>query len=248
MRMTCFQHPGRFGAAFPPRYLGLTVVLCLLAPWAQAARPMITDDARITDAQSCQLESWTRNNHGNTEYWALPACNFTDNLELTAGGAVTHGGQRTSLTDVVLQGKTVLKDLEPNGWGAALSIGSTRHPRVSDAGRDWYATVPASFSFKDDRVVLHTNLGWLREQATLRDRLTWGIGSETELSQRDWLIAEIFGLNQGKPNYQVGLRHWLVPGRVQVDATYGKRFGRATDESWFSLGLRVLSLAQAIGE
>lgn len=242
MRMTCFQHPGRFGAAFPPLRIDLAFLLCLFVPCAQAARPMITDDARITDAKSCQLESWTRNNQNSTEYWALPACNFTANLELTAGGAITRDDQGTSMTDVVLQGKTVFKAMEPNGWGIGLTVGTARHGHVSDTGRDWYATVPTSFSFNDDRFVLHTNLGWLREQATTRNRLTWGIGSETELNKKTWLIAETFGQNQGKPNYQVGLRRWLVPGRVQIDATYGNRFGRSSDERWFSIGLRMLSV------
>ncbi|MFZ6876392.1 hypothetical protein ACO0LF_30430 [Undibacterium sp. Di27W] len=122
-----------------------------------------------------------------------------------------------------------------------MTLGTARHTHVSDAGRDWYATVPTSFSFKDDRFVLHTNLGWLRERTT-GNRLTWGIGSETELNPNNWLIAETFGQNQGKPNYQVGVRHWLVPGRVQIDATYGNRFGHIADQRWFSIGLRMLSV------
>jgi len=201
---------------------------------------MITDDARITDAKSCQVESWIRNNTDSTEYWALPACNFTGNLELTAGVARTHAGAETYLSDFVLQGKTVLKPLEANGWGVGLTAGTDSHRHGHEAGRDWYATVPASFSFQDDRVLLHANLGWLREQ-TQRTRATWGLGTEIALDQNNWLIAETFGQNQGKPDYQLGLRRWLLPGRVQIDATYGKRLAGNADEHWFSIGLRVLS-------
>jgi hypothetical protein len=43
---------------------------------ANATHPLVTDDARIVDPKSCQVESW-----------ALPACNFTSNLELAAGAA-----------------------------------------------------------------------------------------------------------------------------------------------------------------
>jgi hypothetical protein len=39
---------------------------------AEAARPMLTDDARIVDPKSCQLESWVRDSKHVTEYWALP--------------------------------------------------------------------------------------------------------------------------------------------------------------------------------
>lgn len=52
---------------------------------AEAARPMLTDDARIVDPKSCQLESWVRDSKHVTEYWALPACNVGENLEVTIG-------------------------------------------------------------------------------------------------------------------------------------------------------------------
>lgn len=40
---------------------------------------MITDDARTVDAKACQVETWVKFNRDSTEYWALPACNFTGN-------------------------------------------------------------------------------------------------------------------------------------------------------------------------
>ncbi|MCX7627950.1 MAG: hypothetical protein N2Z69_05995, partial [Methylophilaceae bacterium] len=42
-----------------------TVFFCvtlLLTHTVYAARPMITDDARIVDAKACQLESWVKKN------------------------------------------------------------------------------------------------------------------------------------------------------------------------------------------
>ena len=210
---------------------------------AHSARPMITDDARTVDSKACQVESWVRFNRESTEYWALPACNFTGNLELTFGGSRTHfkeddGGTRA--TDIVLQGKTVFKPLEPNGWAVGLTMGGMRHPAAR--AYDAYAYVPASFSFKDDRVVLHTNLGWLHEGERRRHRMTWGLGSETQLSERAYLVAETFGQNQGRPLYQAGIRFWIVPNHVQVDTTYGNRFGHGTAERWISVGLRLLSV------
>ena len=71
--------------------------------------------------------------------------------------------------------------------------------------------------------------------------MTWGLGTEAQLTERTWLIAETFGQNQGKPFHQLGLRHWLVPDRIQLDATYGNRNGGG--ERWFSIGLRLLTPA-----
>lgn len=154
--------------------LALLVAAMLASPTAHAARPMITDDARIVDAKACQLETWMQSNRDSIEYWALPACNFTGNLELTLGGARTRDDSGTHATDVVFQGKTLFKPLEPGGWGIGLGVGMVRHLQADAGGRDGYAYVPASFSFRADHFLLHTNIGWLREQEARRDRFTWG--------------------------------------------------------------------------
>jgi len=229
-----------------PTFCAVAVGLAglLVSQAAYPARPMITDDARVVDAKSCQVETWIQKNRGSTEYWALPACNFTGNLELTFGGGRTRDDTGERTTDVVFQGKTLFKTLEPNGWAVGLTFGNIRHPDVRSARGavgDLYAYVPASFSFRDDRFVLHTNLGWLHEKEFGRHRMTWSVGSETQLGERIGLIAETFGQNRGKPSYQAGFRYWLVRDRVQIDTTYGNQFGSDTRARWFSIGLRLLS-------
>ncbi|UJB67553.1 hypothetical protein YS110_21265 [Acidovorax sp. YS12] len=227
-----------------PTFLALAALL----PWgaAQAARPMVTDDARIVDAKACQVESWVKRNQDSTEYWAQPACNFTGNLELSLGGAKGKDDGGTQTTDIVLQAKTLFKPLEPDGWGWGLAVGNVRHPAIHTGNNllgDLYAYVPATFSLRNDRVLVHTNVGWLHEREARRHRMTWGLGTEVQWSASTWLIAEVFGQNQGKPFYQVGLRYWLVPDHVQVDTTYGNRAGSGAQERWFSIGLRLLSPA-----
>jgi hypothetical protein len=103
---------------------------------AWAARPMITDDARLVDAKSCQVESWVRRNRDSTEFWALPSCNFTGNLELTLGGSRTREAGRTETTDVVAQGKTLLRPLATDSWGVGLALGTVGQKPliVSDQG------------------------------------------------------------------------------------------------------------------
>jgi hypothetical protein len=203
---------------------------------------MITDDARLVDAKSCQVESWVRSNRDNsTEFWALPSCNFTGNLELTLGGARTREAGRTQTTDVQAQAKTLLRRLETNGWGFGLAAGTIGHP--DGRSRDFYGYVPASFSYRDDRIVLHTNVGALRVGEERRTHLTWGLATEAQLASNTWLIAEMFRQGDGAPFHQLGLRHWIVPNRLQVDATYGNRNGSSGEERWVSIGLRVLTPA-----
>ena len=214
----------------------------LASPVTYAARPFFTDDARLVDHKACQIESGILSGRDSTEYRVLPACNFTGNLELTLGGARTSYDGKTRTTDIVIQGKTLFKAMEPNGWGLGLTVGNSLNPEVhSRTISNLYATVPVSFSFHNDRTVVHANLGWLREKEFGRHRMTWGLGSEVKLSERTWLIAETFGQNKGKPFYHGGLRYALVPGHVEVDAAYGNRFGSNTRERWFVVGLRLVS-------
>ena len=117
------------------RFLVLPSVLVLGLPsLSWAARPMITDDARLVDAKSCQVESWVRRNRDSTEFWALPSCNFSGNLELTLGGARTRDAGRTETTDAVAQGKTLFRPLATDSWGAG-SAPETVHPQVRNTSR-----------------------------------------------------------------------------------------------------------------
>ena len=213
---------------------------------AHAARPMVTDDARIVDAKACQLESWVRaDRDGGEEFWALPGCNPFGGFELTLGGAslAPEGGDRR----VALQAqvKTLLRPLQPDDWGVGFAVGTlhTRASGASGAKREPYFYVPASLSIDGDRLFLHANLGAARlERGVSRDvRATWGVGIEAALTARLSLVAETYGVGGERAQAQLGLRAWIVPDRVQVDATVGHQGGPDGAGTWASIGLRLLS-------
>ena len=217
-------------------FLALLAVL----PAAQAARPLITDDARLTDPQACQMESWVHFHRQRTEFWALPACNPGGNFELTLGGAFSRANGQSDSGAILIQGKTLFKTLETNGFGIGVAAGYATQPGNGQSGSPYFY-VPASFSFADDRFVLHTNLGAVREREGRQTRLTWGIGSETQTTDRLYIIAETYGQDKGSPFYQMGLRYWIVPNHVQIDTTFGSQIGNIHDERWASIGLRLIT-------
>ena len=232
------------------RQLGLLqctlVWLVLVTPPTWAARPMITDDARIVDPKSCQLETWVKQTRQGDEFWLLPACNVGENFELSLGGAQGKTDAERHTTDVVLQAKTLFKPLQSNDWGWGLTFGNVHHPAIQPKANllgDTYVYVPVSRSFDDDRLLIHANIGYLHDKTARQNNLMWGVGTEVELNSRLQLIGEVFGQNQNRPYYQIGLRYWLIPARVQLDTTYGSRWDQHGDSSWISLGLRFLSPA-----
>ncbi|MEN9313925.1 MAG: hypothetical protein RIS35_318 [Pseudomonadota bacterium] len=206
-----------------------------------AARPFVTDDARLTTAGSCQLESWARSYRHSFEVWALPACNPTGNLEFTFGGGRAKPDGASSTEDYVFQVKTLVRPLQTDGWGWGLAAGTVRHPDISPGPNllgNTYAYLPASFSFNGDRIVVHTNVGWLRERVTNRDSLTWGVGAEFLAGSRLMLIAESFGDHRNNPYWQVGARFAILPNLLQVDTTVGRQFSDVPGTRWISVGLR----------
>ena len=211
-----------------------------LATPAQAARPMITDDARLTDAGACQMETWVHIHHDERELWALPACNPGGNFELTFGGALAYGDGQRQHGALLLQGKTLIKPLTTNSYGIGFAAGYATQPGSEQSGSP-YLYVPVSFSLADDRMVIHTNLGNLRERETRKNHLTWGIGGELQTTERLYVIAESYGQDKDNAFFQTGLRYWVIPGHVQIDTTYGSRFGHSREERWLSIGLRLIT-------
>ena len=194
-----------------------------LATPGHAARPFVTDDARVVDQGHCQLESFYKEQraYSGSEFWVMPACN-PFNLEITVGGNRIEDEKNG-----IVQAKYLFKELQPNGIGLAASLGYF--------GSDPYANAIASFSFLDDRAVIHTNLGYVSGLGA-----TWGAGLEAlAWAPRVYGIVETFGQRSETPTLHYGLRFWVIPNRFQVDATQGRQ-SADPEKRFFSLGVRLL--------
>ena len=221
----------------------LLSLLTILAPHAQAARPFVTDDARVVDAGGCQVESFAKRQQrlDEHEFWVLPACNPWGVVELTLGGTRTRGHAPGDSRSTILQAKTLLKTLETGGTGYALTVGVVQSNPFRGARADSpYFNAISSVSLAGDRVVMHANLGGIDDRASGVRRGTWGLGAEIALDARLYAILESYGQRGEKPTMHMGLRLWLVPNRVQVDGTLGRQDSGPPDRHFQSIGLRLL--------
>lgn len=219
----------------------ICAVAIVFPSFVLAARPFVTDDARLTTGGSCQLESWTRLYSDSTEIWALPACNPTGNLEFTFGGGGAKPKGMLASNDYVFQAKTLFRSLETNGWGWGLAAGTIRHPAISPGPNllsNTYAYIPMSLSLNDDKVIVHVNLGWINDKATSLNSASWGLGGEFKLHSKLLGIAETYGDNRGMSYGQVGFRYSLIPDLFQVDATVGQQLSGPAASRWLSFGIR----------
>ncbi|SQB99653.1 hypothetical protein [Helicobacter fennelliae] len=200
--------------------------------YVYAARPFLTDDARVVDRHHCQLESYIKVNE-QSEFWALPACNFLWNTELTLGAMVgiqTHSAQ--------FQLKKLFVNTDEKGWGIGISVGNLYKFSATSKSDDIYFYLPASVEFFDARLVTHLNVGY--NLSELKNSIyTAGIGAEIALYKRKtYLVAETYYTRFEPLLYQVGLRTWLVQDIVQIDSTYGNAFSGKM--GFVSIGLRFL--------
>jgi hypothetical protein len=223
-------------------FMGILLTTIISPAWG--ARPFVTDDARLTTAGSCQLETWTRIYRDSSEVWALPACNPGGNLELTMGGgrAIYDEQGLSPNSDYVFQAKTLLRKLETNDVGFGIAAGTVRHPAVNPGPNllgNTYLYLPVSVSWAGDLLVMHINTGWLREHVTNRNLATWGVGTEWNVSERITWMAEAFGDSHPNTYWQAGGRFSLIPQLLQIDTTVGQRAGGDPASRWISLGLRL---------
>jgi hypothetical protein len=249
-----------------PLLTAVPAALCVLAsPAGFAARPFNTDDARVVDPDGWQIESYVKMQRGQkqTEFWFLPARNFggaLERFEFTLGGNVVDPDTGGNSNLVAAQVKTLLKPLETNGVGFAFSVGVARlkpgtpgevvvtpFDIATVAGGtstgthyDPYLNGIASASALDDAVVVHFNAGATRNTSDDRTIGNWGVGAEIRVTDRVFGIAETYGVSDQKPAYQAGIRFWAIPGRWQVDGTYGWQHSSPANLRWVSVGVRIL--------
>lgn len=217
--------------------LSLHLIMVISGPWAHAARPFVTDDARTVDRGGCQIETFYKEQraYSGSEFWVLPACN-PFGVELTAGANRIEGDK-----SLVLQGKTLLKPLETNGSGYAFTLGAF-HVNPQEGRNVWspYVTGIGSFSFMNDRAVVHANLGAIRDRVADLDRATWGIGLEALLVGPNlYAILETYGQHADKPTRHAGLRYWVLPNRLQLDSTLGEQKSEPV-RRFYTVGFRLL--------
>ena len=210
---------------------------------AQAARPMMTDDARIVDPKSCQLESWVRDSKHMTEYWAQPGCNVGQNAEITIGGSLEGENGHSSFANEIYQIKSIIRPIDINQTGYSIALGNARDPKrtMNKVIQDWYLNVPISYPY-NDRLVIHTNLGVTHLTDERTEKINWGLSSEYNYTERVDLISEVFNQSSNSTYFQFGLRYWLIKNRAQIDTTYMNSFNHINEDQSFSVGLRLLSL------
>jgi len=212
---------------------GTMAMAMAMSDGAWAGRPLSTDDASANSQAQCQLESWQDSIGGLRAVHVSPACGLLDGFEL--GLDVI----RVSPATEQAQARAVGIKWAPE-WASwqGLRFG-VKAGTLSEKAHDehaWHQSLVGASALArlplNAQWTLHLNLGRERnklEQASTNSyaaALTWS-------PEARWLVfGEVLGHANSPACQAVGLRYWLLPDKLGLDATAGRSNATPDSRSW----------------
>jgi hypothetical protein len=235
-------------------YAALLALLAIALPSdSLAVRPFVTDDARVLDEHTMQIETSVRYDKDVFTNLNLVAVSPKTNWELTMGFSDgffldRESNRSFSIVGPLIQAKYLVWPAKPNKYpGLAFAAGAAPPWGKGDFRQERWSEFAYLAStqplFDNDRVLIHANIGISTTNPA--SVATWGLGSQFRLVGGLNGVAEVFYNDpySGKTGgaYQVGFRH-IVSDDLQIDLTAGSGlFGSEQINTFVGMGLRVVS-------
>jgi len=206
--------PGDF--QMPISFFSMALLLFILSfpTLVDAAAAKRVDDAAVTAAGQCQLESWLGTSGKSHEFVALPTCGLTDRTDFTLGLEWLSPSDEPNETALVWQAKTRLTN-PTNRLQTALALGGSfdmKRRGQDRTKRDYFVNLPVSF-LAGDTTEFRVNAGMLRDQNEREWQTIAGIGVVHELSEHIAAFAETFRVDYRGDSRERGWQAgFLFPG------------------------------------
>jgi len=216
-------------------------LVAFFSPVAHSGAPLVTDDAAIIEAKSCQLENWIEASHGARAYWVVPACNFTGRVEWAIGGAGVNPADSSGSVWYALQAKTVFAQGGDGFWSVGAVGAAIRDtgPTASDASSTTYYGKALLSLYPSELLEVDLNLGGSNVFGA-GATVTAGVAAQYEVLPHAALLAEIFRDERGPGKFQLGVRYAFIPSRLEGYLSYGNVLGNLTGSSWWAVaGIRI---------
>jgi hypothetical protein len=191
------------------------------------AGAFLVDDASITPAGHCQVQSWGQAVSGGQQILnTLPACS-TGPVEWSFGLTAQNRPYTYQESPAV---KWMIRDPEQHALGLAVNVGLTL-----DSGRVMSRNVYAAFTWHvDKRLAVNMDLGAIDNRGS-RDHALYGLGVNYKLKEHVALIVERIQPWNAQAINQVGLR-WTFHDADSLDLIAGKS-NAPTHNRWITVGL-----------
>ncbi|HVN96210.1 MAG TPA: hypothetical protein VMT62_07270 [Syntrophorhabdaceae bacterium] len=233
--------------------LAAVLLIGIIARPALAVRPFVTDDARVLDEHTMQIETSVRYDKDVFTNLSLLALNPGGKAEMTMGFVNgfpldMESNRSYSITGPLTQFKYLLWDAKPNKHpGMAFALGASppwgRGDFRPDRWSEFLYLAATESLFDKDRALIHANIGVsTTNPATVA---TWGLGTQFRIAGGLNGVLEVYyndpyaGSTGGA--YQTGFRY-IVSDNIQIDLTTGSGlFGKEQINTFVGMGLRMVS-------
>lgn len=201
---------------------------------ALAGRPLATDDAGANKQGQCQVEGWQdRLGDGVGATHLAPACGVIDGLEI--GFDLVH----VTPSDEQSQARAFGFKWAPDwaswqGWRFGLRAGSLSEKAFDE--HSWHQSLIGASALAslplNEQWTLHLNLGRERNKLEQTSTNSHAAALVWTPDPRWQLFAEVLGHTSGPASQNMGLRWWLLPDKLGLDATAGRTNATPESRSW----------------
>lgn len=219
--------------------LGAMIATCSMV--AHAGAPLVTDDAAVVEARSCQLEAFVETANSARAYWLVPACNFTGKVELSLGAASLRSDYESNSHQIQFQAKTVFDQSDNGLWstGAVGVVARNTGPVPNGASSSAYYAKGLFSIYPSESLEVDLNMG-ASSAFGAGATVVAGAAVQYTFLSRAALLAEVFRDERGPGKYQLGARYALAPSRLEAYVSYGNRLGNmASGPWWLTAGIRI---------
>ena len=100
---------------------------------------------------------------------------------------------------------------------------------------EYYGYVPVTYGL-NSLLSMHVNCGASYDRVEKESEWFWAVGPELSLTERTQLVGSIFGGDEGRRGYELGVRSNLIPENLEIEIIYAKD-AFANSDDLFTLGL-----------
>lgn len=210
----------------------LVIGLFAIVPIARAgAGAYLVDDASITPARHCQVQSWAQwVSGGQKTLNTLPACS-TGPVEWSLGLEAQNRPYEYQQSPAV---KWMIRDPDHHQLGIAVNVGMTWASGRLQSRNTYMATTWTPDSAR--RWAINADLGMIYTRGNQWHALT-GIGIKYKLREHLAFILEHIQPWNGESISQAGLR-WVFHGSDSLDLIVGRSNAHSYNH-WLTLGLNI---------
>lgn len=225
------------------RALAIAALIVLNGPFSESARAaggaFAVDDAGLSPANTCKLESWisvANNSPPDRAGVTAPSCTVFPEQPVELGVQLARARSGGSYaTGLALFGKTAIVPMENRNFGIAI-LARGSFDLTSSALNSASVTFPISLKIADP-LQINFNLGLLNDSAVNRTHAAWGAGLEWMFASKWTLLTEVFGHEGERARTQIGLR-FTPYEKMDIDLIYGHNLtGEQAD--WLTVGVNL---------